>query len=331
LTSATDIVAGLVSAAGRRPRRLVPGPQAGQAGQAEADPRACRPGRGRPAGMPGMSSRAAGDFDYEPRSDYAVLRRSDPRIAAYVHAALGPARTVLNVGAGAGSYEPADRDVIAVEPSASMRSQRPGHSAPAIDARAEQLPFADGSFDAVMATVTVHQWAEPDTGLREMRRVSRGPVVVLTFDGDTIDLLWLADYVPELITAERRTGRLRRRIHRGLFRQAGAIPGPCRPAVAVGVGIRGRAGHRACRRAAARRPGLRRLGPPLRGAQNPAVLHRLAPADHRLPGIVLPRQPATRMRPGKTSVRPVQPPRPDRRRIGHTARPGRPLRTRTLR
>jgi len=154
--------------------------------------------------MPGMSSRAAGDFDYETRSDYAVLRRSDPRIAAYVHAALGPARTVLNVGAGAGSYEPADRDVIAVEPSASMRSQRPGHSAPAIDARAEQLPFADGSFDAVMATVTVHQWAEPDTGLREMRRVSRGPVVVLTFDGDAIDLLWLADYVPELVTAERR-------------------------------------------------------------------------------------------------------------------------------
>jgi hypothetical protein len=152
-----------------------------------------------------MSIRAAGDFDYETHGQgYGVQRRTDPRIAAYVHAALGDARTVLNVGAGAGSYEPEDREVTAVEPSASMRSQRPAHLATAIDASAEELPFADDSFDAAMATVTVHQWADTDRGLRELRRVSRGPVVVLTFDGNALDLLWLADYVPELIAAERK-------------------------------------------------------------------------------------------------------------------------------
>jgi SAM-dependent methyltransferase len=152
-----------------------------------------------------MNVRTAGDFDYDAAGGgYAAQRRTDPRIAALVHAALGPARTVLNVGAGAGSYEPGDRDVTAVEPSASMRSQRPPHLRPAIDATAEHLPFGRASFDAAMAMVTVHQWADTDQGLRELRRVSRGPVVVLTFDGDALDLLWLADYVPELITAERR-------------------------------------------------------------------------------------------------------------------------------
>jgi ubiquinone/menaquinone biosynthesis C-methylase UbiE len=105
-----------------------------------------------------MRARRAGDFDYETGGGgYAGQRRTDSRIAAYVHAALGPARTVLNVGAGAGSYEPGDRDVTAVEPSASMRAQRLPHLAEAIDATAEQLPFPDGSFDAAMATVTIHQ------------------------------------------------------------------------------------------------------------------------------------------------------------------------------
>jgi SAM-dependent methyltransferase len=150
--------------------------------------------------MPG-----AGDFDYEHGGQgYATMRRTDPRIAAWVHAALGPARTVLNVGAGAGSYEPEDRYVVALEPSAAMRSQRPAHTVPAVDGVAEHLPFDDKVFDASMAMVTVHQWPDMRAGLREMRRVTRGPVVVLTFDGDTLDRFWLADYVPELIEAERR-------------------------------------------------------------------------------------------------------------------------------
>jgi SAM-dependent methyltransferase len=152
-----------------------------------------------------MEPRLAGDFDYEAGgTGYAAHRRTDPRLAAYVHAALGDARTVINVGAGAGSYEPADREVTAVEPSAAMRAQRPAHLSPAVDAVAQDLPFADGSFDAAMAMITVHQWPDADAGLRELRRVSRGPVVVLTFDGDALDRFWLARYVPELIAAERR-------------------------------------------------------------------------------------------------------------------------------
>ncbi len=152
-----------------------------------------------------MRQSAAGDFDYEQSGGgYAVHRRPDPRIAARVHAALGDARSVINVGAGAGSYEPVDRRVTAVEPSASMRSQRPSHLSAAVDATAEKLPFPDNSFDAAMATVTVHQWQDVDRGLRELRRVSRGPVVILTFDGDALDLLWLAEYAPELVEAESR-------------------------------------------------------------------------------------------------------------------------------
>jgi hypothetical protein len=152
-----------------------------------------------------VNTRVAGDFDYERQgAGYAVRRRTDPRIARYVHAGLGEARTVVNVGAGAGSYEPEDRIVTAVEPSAGMRSQRPASLAPAVDGVAEHLPFPADAFDAAMATVTVHQWADGDRGLGEMRRVSRGPVVVLTFDGDALDDFWLADYVPELMVAERR-------------------------------------------------------------------------------------------------------------------------------
>lgn len=152
-----------------------------------------------------MRSRPAGDFDYEREgAGYASRRRADPRIAARVHGALGAARTVLNVGAGAGSYEPHDRYVAAVEPSASMRSLRSRELAPAIDATAERLPFDHASFDAAMASVTVHQWADTKRGLQELRRVSRGPVVILTFDGEALDRLWLGDYLPELFAAERR-------------------------------------------------------------------------------------------------------------------------------
>lgn len=149
--------------------------------------------------------RQGGDFDYETRGvGYGRQRRTDPRIAALVQAALGDSRTVLNVGAGAGSYEPEDRHVLALEPSAAMRAQRPPTRVPAIRGFAEDLPFDDGSVDAAMATVTVHQWADWRKGLAELRRVARGPVIILTFDGDALDRWWLADYAPELLAAERR-------------------------------------------------------------------------------------------------------------------------------
>ncbi|MDP9397071.1 MAG: class I SAM-dependent methyltransferase, partial [Actinomycetota bacterium] len=132
----------------------------------------------------------AGDVHYAGSgAGYGSYRRTEPRIAARVHAALGPARTVLNVGAGAGSYEPTDRHVLAVEPSAAMRARRPPQLVPAIDAVAEALPFDDDAVDAAMAMLTVHQWPDPVAGLAELRRVARGPVVVLTFDPDAFDRL----------------------------------------------------------------------------------------------------------------------------------------------
>jgi len=132
---------------------------------------------------------------------YTVTRRTEPRIAAQVWAALGDARTVLNVGAGTGSYEPPDRDVTAVEPSAVMRAQRPADAAQCMAATAERLPFADQSFDAAMAFATVHHWRDPIAGLLEMRRVARRVVV---FTSDTTDQSWhrqfwlTRDYLPEL-------------------------------------------------------------------------------------------------------------------------------------
>jgi SAM-dependent methyltransferase len=147
----------------------------------------------------------AGDVDYAAHgAGYGCQRRTDPRLAAWVHAALGDARTVLNVGAGSGSYEPTDRHVLAIEPSAAMRAQRPAHLTPAVDAVAEKLPLDDQSFDAAMALVTVHQWPDLAQGLRELRRVTRGPIVVLTFDGDALDRYWMADYAPEMLAIERR-------------------------------------------------------------------------------------------------------------------------------
>jgi SAM-dependent methyltransferase len=146
---------------------------------------------------------AAGDVDYARYgTGYAGRRRTDPRIAVHVLAALGDARTVVNVGAGAGSYEPAGVSLVAVEPSLTMIDQRAVGSAPVVRAVAGALPFPTGSFDAAMATVTVHQWPDPVAGLAELRRVAAGPVVVLTFDPGALDRLWLADYAPDLYRAE---------------------------------------------------------------------------------------------------------------------------------
>ena len=147
----------------------------------------------------------AGDFDYETHGHgYAQQRRADPRITTLVHRALGMAHTVLNVGAGSGSYEPEDRYVLAIEPSAAMRAQRPTHLVPAIHGIAEELALDDQSVDASMALVTVHQWSYLGKGLSELCRVTRGPIVILTFDRDALDGYWLADYVPELIAVEYR-------------------------------------------------------------------------------------------------------------------------------
>ena len=123
---------------------------------------------------------------------------------AYIERALGQARTVLNVGAGSGSYEPLDRQVTAVEPSASMRAQRPLHLSIAIDAVAEDLPFPNKRFDASMATFSVHQWTDLDRGLAEMRRVTRGLVVVLTCDPTLVTRFWLNEYAPQVLETESR-------------------------------------------------------------------------------------------------------------------------------
>jgi SAM-dependent methyltransferase len=128
---------------------------------------------------------------------YATTRQTDPRIAARIWAALGGARTVINVGAGTGSYEPPDRDVTAVEPSAVMRAQRAPGAARCLDASAESLPFGDKSFDVAMSVLSDHHWRDPIAGLREMRRVARH-VVVFQFDASDADRFWLTrDYLPE--------------------------------------------------------------------------------------------------------------------------------------
>lgn len=129
--------------------------------------------------------------------NYSDLRIPDPRIAERIEAALGPALSILNVGAGCGAYEPAGRRVTALDPSREMMRQRRQPAHELVVGVAENLPFADRSFDASMAVLTVHHWQDPSKGLREMRRVTRGPVVILTFDPAHRDI-WLLDYLPGL-------------------------------------------------------------------------------------------------------------------------------------
>jgi SAM-dependent methyltransferase len=137
---------------------------------------------------------------------YASTRRPDPRIRECIFAALGDSKTVLNVGAGAGSYEPLDRQVLAVEPSDVMAAQRSPGAAPALRASAEDLPLRDLSVDAAMAILSLHHWdAGRERGVREMRRVARGPVVIVTFDPRLSGAMWLmADYLPEVATLDHR-------------------------------------------------------------------------------------------------------------------------------
>ena len=135
---------------------------------------------------------------------YTATRRTDPRTEARVREALGDARSVVNVGAGTGSYEPDDRFVVAVEPSVEMVSQRPADAAPAVRAVAESLCFRDGSFDASLAVLTIHHWGDWRAGLDEMRRVSDS-LVVLTFDPEMLDHFWLTqEYLPEIVDLDRK-------------------------------------------------------------------------------------------------------------------------------
>ena len=154
---------------------------------------------------------ATATADDGPRYDqigggYASTRREDPRIRDSLLQALGAAKTVVNVGAGAGSYEPHDRHMLAVEPSDVMAAQRPRTMAPAILASAGSLPLRSGSVDAAMAVLTVHHWDhEQEQGVREMRRVATGPVVILTADAEVHGSMWLmADYLPEVADLDRR-------------------------------------------------------------------------------------------------------------------------------
>lgn len=129
---------------------------------------------------------------------YARTRREDPRVAVTIHACLGDGHAVLNVGAGTGSYEPADRFVVAVEPSNEMLRQRPAHRAPVVQAVAESLPVADDAFDVAMAVLTMHHWNDVDRGLRELRRVSRRQVVFF-FEPLHTHGFWGVEYFPEAI------------------------------------------------------------------------------------------------------------------------------------
>lgn len=134
--------------------------------------------------------------------NYAELRKPDPRIARIIERALGSATAILNVGAGTGSYEPANRRLVAVDRSLAMIRRRSPLAAPAIQASADRLPFADRSFEASMAILTLHHWPDKEAGLREMRRVTRGPIVLLTFDPSRRP--WLTDYLPQLATLDER-------------------------------------------------------------------------------------------------------------------------------
>jgi SAM-dependent methyltransferase len=133
--------------------------------------------------------------------NYSDLRKPDSRIAGLIEAGLGESRTVLNVGAGAGSYEPACREVTALEPSIEMIRQRSAPALAVVQGRAENLPFADSSFDSSMAILTIHHWSNQAKGLREMRRVTRGPIVLLTYD-PSFRGFWLADYIPGLVALD---------------------------------------------------------------------------------------------------------------------------------
>jgi SAM-dependent methyltransferase len=163
-------------------------------------------------------------------TNYSATRRADPRLAAAIWDAIGDAATVVNVGAGAGAYEPTDRDVVAVEPSAVMIAQRPVGSAQVVQASAEGLPFADGTFDAAMAVLSDHHWRDRTQGLRELRRVARKRIVLFNADPAENGRFWMTtEYLPafrELIDARYRAAGAWERELTAIFGRLRVIPVP---------------------------------------------------------------------------------------------------------
>ncbi len=176
---------------------------------------------------------------------YARRRREDPAIAARIQAALGDARTVVNVGAGSGSYEPRDRVVVAIEPSAVMAAQRPPELPPAILASAGALPLVDDAVDAAMAVLTIHHWEhELEAGVRELRRVARGPVAILTALPENGERWWLMrDYLPEVAALDRRLVPVARAAGRVARRRGAGGDGRDRARLARLVASRARWAH----------------------------------------------------------------------------------------
>lgn len=135
---------------------------------------------------------------------YSNQRQPDPRLAERLDACIGNDTTVLNVGAGTGSYEPGRSGVFAAEPSAVMLSQRNASAAPAVRAVAEALPFEDRAFDVVLAILTLHHWSDQRRGLEECARVARDRVVILTWDPRAEGFWLVRDYFPEILAIDRR-------------------------------------------------------------------------------------------------------------------------------
>ena len=162
---------------------------------------------------------------------YRQGRQPDPRIAQRIWSALAGAAPVVNIGAGSGSYEPRDRPVVAVEPSIVMIGQRPAGAPPVVRAVAEQLPFADGTFEAALGVLTVHHWGDRARGLAEMRRVARGRVVLFIRDPQAVPWWWLHHYFPATarLEASRETpvGQLERLLGGPLDAIPVPIPADC--------------------------------------------------------------------------------------------------------
>jgi len=170
---------------------------------------------------------SAGDTDYGIiGSSYSDFRKPEYKILEVIVSQLGEAYSVLNVGAGTGSYEPTNINITAVEPSSTMRAQRPNGLNPAIDAVAEDLPFADNTFDASMSIFSIHQWKDLRTGLAEMRRVTRGKVILMSCLPSKVCDYWLYDYAPQILEIEAKRFPSKEEIEDGLNQKVNSIQVP---------------------------------------------------------------------------------------------------------